>query len=212
MSPRSATGSPSEEGGAGWIQTFLWGALLSTIMFGLGFLAGSQWGGSRSEPAPMRIRPLPPPVEVNPSVVEPSDTPPEEGGRWWSILEETGEKESETLPSLPPPRVEDTGSHSPPPPSTKRPFPHQKGTTGYVVQVASYRDPARARALQGRLIRMGGYPRVWMEKAEIPRRGTWYRIRVGGFADRTQAQEAAERISRQLGVQPRVLRGSPPDS
>jgi DedD protein len=60
------------------------------------------------------------------------------------------------------------------------------------VQVASTKDPKSADEMVKKL-QQKGYPAFSM-KADIPEKGTWYRVRVGYFNDNTEA----ESIRRQL--------------
>jgi DedD protein len=64
----------------------------------------------------------------------------------------------------------------------------------YTIQIASVKDKPTAEALTQRLKRKG-YP-VFILPHVIPKRGTWYRVRVGHFTKRDEAQELAQQISR----------------
>jgi cell division protein FtsN len=85
------------------------------------------------------------------------------------------------------------GEVRPPTPSMKenkqrRP---QKGG-GLAVQVASTKDPKSANHMVAQLHKKG-YP-AFIMKAEIPEKGTWYRVRVGYFNSKAEA----ESVQRQL--------------
>jgi cell division protein FtsN len=67
----------------------------------------------------------------------------------------------------------------------------QKGGT-LAVQVASTKDPASANYMAAQL-QNKGYPAFTM-KAEIPEKGTWYRVRIGYFNSKADA----ESVQRQL--------------
>ncbi|MDP2363559.1 MAG: SPOR domain-containing protein, partial [Ignavibacteria bacterium] len=56
----------------------------------------------------------------------------------------------------------------------------------FVVQVASYRASSISENEAGKF-RNKGY-NAFVEAAEIPNRGTWYRVRVGNFSTREEAQ------------------------
>lgn len=71
----------------------------------------------------------------------------------------------------------------------------KKPSPGFTVQITSIRDRATAEALAGRL-RRKGYPAFTLPHS-IPKRGTWYRVRVGHFKQREAAQEMSRRLSRQ---------------
>ncbi|MDY0083954.1 MAG: SPOR domain-containing protein, partial [Ignavibacteriaceae bacterium] len=56
----------------------------------------------------------------------------------------------------------------------------------YVVQVASFRSGSISENEAGKY-RNKGY-NAFVETAEIPERGTWYRVRVGNFTTKEEAQ------------------------
>jgi cell division septation protein DedD len=64
----------------------------------------------------------------------------------------------------------------------------------YTIQIASVKDRPTAEALTQRLKRKG-YP-VFILPHVIPKRGTWYRVRVGHFTKRDEARELAQQLSR----------------
>lgn len=68
--------------------------------------------------------------------------------------------------------------------------------TGWVVQVASFTDSARAEALSGRLGEHGFDS--FVQRAELPN-GTMYRVRIGPFAERGDAEALIERVARASG-------------
>lgn len=63
---------------------------------------------------------------------------------------------------------------------------------GYSVQVGSFRTREQAEQLHGRLMQKG-YP-ARIEVSQVTDRGMWYRVRVGHFADRADADRAAQRL------------------
>ncbi|HTN42627.1 MAG TPA: SPOR domain-containing protein [Nitrospiria bacterium] len=71
--------------------------------------------------------------------------------------------------------------------------PPKKASTGYTVQIAATRDRATAESMAGRL-RRKGYS-VFILPHVVPKRGTWYRVRVGHFTQRQAAQEMTARLS-----------------
>ncbi|HRP92364.1 MAG TPA: SPOR domain-containing protein [Ignavibacteriaceae bacterium] len=56
----------------------------------------------------------------------------------------------------------------------------------YVVQVASFRASSISENEAGKY-RNKGY-NAFVEEAEIPNRGKWYRVRVGNFSTKEEAQ------------------------
>lgn len=57
---------------------------------------------------------------------------------------------------------------------------------GWTIQVAATQDEAQGSQLVDRLEKLG-YP-AYIEPAAIPGKGTWYRVRVGGYASRKAAE------------------------
>jgi cell division protein FtsN len=62
----------------------------------------------------------------------------------------------------------------------------------FTVQVGSYNDAAQAEERAGRLRSSGIEARV--VRADIPRRGTWYRVQAGRFASQQEATRFASEI------------------
>jgi cell division protein FtsN len=62
----------------------------------------------------------------------------------------------------------------------------------FTVQVGSYNDAAQAEERAGRLRSSGIEARV--VRADIPRRGTWYRVQAGRFASQQEASRFATEI------------------
>lgn len=64
----------------------------------------------------------------------------------------------------------------------------------YTIQVASLRDPEVAdRMVAG--LKDKRYP-AYRAAAEVPGNGVWYRIRIGSFKNRTEAQSTMERLKK----------------
>ena len=60
-------------------------------------------------------------------------------------------------------------------------------TIPFTIQVASFKDRAKADlALTG--VKAAGYP-AYLVEADLKEKGTWYRIYVGNFASKSQANE-----------------------
>ncbi len=64
----------------------------------------------------------------------------------------------------------------------------------FTVQVASYREKGDARELADRLTRKGY--QAFVAEAELPGKGTWYRVRVGRFGTRKEAASFGENLKR----------------
>lgn len=73
--------------------------------------------------------------------------------------------------------------------------PVSQGRGNFTLQVASYNDPVEAQERVARLQAAGIEAHI--VEAEIPRRGTWYRVQVGRFANRTEAARQGEQLRAQ---------------
>jgi len=80
-------------------------------------------------------------------------------------------------------------------PSAAEAPPNGKGK--YLLQVASYQEKDRAEQLAGKLGAMGYAPRV--VATDLREKGIWYRVQVGGFATREEAQRASDAIAAKMG-------------
>jgi DedD protein len=68
-----------------------------------------------------------------------------------------------------------------------------RGKGGFEVQVAAYREKSQAEQLVKKVAAFGFSPRVVMK--ELPGKGRWFRVIVGGFENRGTAQEAADQMA-----------------
>ncbi len=66
----------------------------------------------------------------------------------------------------------------------------------WIIQVAATQDKTEGNQLTERLKRMG-YP-AYLTTAEIPGKGTWFRIRVGGYSGRSEAEADCDRLKKKL--------------
>jgi len=86
---------------------------------------------------------------------------------------------------------------------------HGNGIPGkgrYEIQVAAYQDSRKAEKTIGRLKPLGFLPRVVMK--EVPGRGKWYRVVIGGFENREKAKATADLISGKVRGVKCVIRAS----
>jgi DedD protein len=74
---------------------------------------------------------------------------------------------------------------------------------GFQVQVAAYQREGDASTVRDRLVRKG-YP-AFLTTATTPA-GTWFRVRVGGYQSRDEAQAVATRLKREEQLEPWVTR------
>jgi len=78
--------------------------------------------------------------------------------------------------------------------------------SGYLLQIASFRERERAESLQ-KWITEGGY-RAFLEKVSLNNGDTTYRVRVGPYAELVLAQEAAREIENKSGFKAIILPAS----
>jgi cell division septation protein DedD len=81
--------------------------------------------------------------------------------------------------------------------------PSTPGKGRYVVQVAAYRRPAEASAVEGRL-KKKGYP-AFVATAKTST-GALYRVRVGAYQSESEATSVADRLKREEKLEPWVIR------
>lgn len=127
----------------------------------------------------------------------PQSAPPEVASGATTRDEASAQPKTAAPPPTPARQAETTST----PPVTKPP-----ATTApagaFMVQVAAYSDRARADALVGRL-RQKGYA---AQIATVPSNGqTLYKVRVGGFADRSAADAAKVRLANEEKLQAWVV-------
>jgi len=108
------------------------------------------------------------------------------------------EPEPQPQPESPPPAVS-PGSGEAAAPATTRPAP-----SGWVVQVAALRDRSAAVAIVQRLSRKGYQAFILEPSRGAPAPG--YRVRVGPFPDRGQAEQASLRLEREEQFKPFITR------
>jgi cell division septation protein DedD len=65
----------------------------------------------------------------------------------------------------------------------------------WVIQVAATQDEAYGNQLAENLKKMGF--RAYLTAAEVSGKGTWYRIRVGGYTGRSEAEADYERLKKE---------------
>ncbi len=76
----------------------------------------------------------------------------------------------------------------------------------FEVQVAAYRERSQAEQLVRKFKTLGFSPRVVMK--ELPGKGRWFRVIVGGFESREMAQEAADQMAGKVNGLKFVIRSS----
>jgi cell division septation protein DedD len=117
----------------------------------------------------------------------------------------TGEK-----PNLPPERkpVADAGSGLPTaiPGGVAADGNGTRGRGRFEIQVAAYQDSRKAEKTVERLKPLGFAPRVVMK--ELPGKGKWFRVIIGGFDDREKAKTAVDQIAGKVRGVKCVIRSS----
>lgn len=182
--------------GGRWLL-FLAGGLVTAILLVVVLVSLEDRSPVQSAPpeppiGKARIKPKSAPPAAAPKTDGPSGKVAPETFTFYDTLEQR---------DSPPPRLTEKASRpasatmSPPTPSSGsagiRP---EKPSPRYTVQVAAVKDRPTAEALKDRLKRKG-YP-VFILPFDIPKRGTWFRVRVGHFAKRETAREMARQLSR----------------
>lgn len=104
--------------------------------------------------------------------------------------------------SIPPPSSESEAPKIKPKPNTpapgvenERPLKEKPAVREeFLVQVASYQEKNKAEALAKKISGMGYASRT--EVIDLPHKGKWYRVVMGAFPGRPEAQKAVEAVSR----------------
>lgn len=163
-------------------------------------------------------------VQTGAAIHKPSDTPVKQPSPSGSVAETRsplamrGETMGETAPPVPAgegegakpnPRpggttARENGMRNPPAGETKL-----QGKGRFEVQVAAYREKSQAEQLAKKIAAIGFSPRVVMK--ELPEKGRWFRVIVGGFESRGAAQEAAGKMTGKIRGLKFVIRSSDGD-
>lgn len=190
-------------------------ALVLVLVFLLGMLVGKGlWGGRRPAPLPLVEEPAPlPPVQPEVPAKHPpkytfyedlkkpdvagipeADTPTEEPAVPSMSEEEPAapppEPALEAKQPIPEPKPEE---RAPPPPAQPK-----VPAAVFTVQVGSFRDEAAADALVRKVQKRGIGARV--VKASVAGR-TWYRVQVGRFETRSEAERHYRTQLKPRGIQ-----------
>jgi cell division septation protein DedD len=97
--------------------------------------------------------------------------------------------------------VEETGRQRPPAGEAGPP-----GKGNFEVQLAAYRERPQAEELTKKFAGSGFTPRVVMK--DLPGKGRWFRVIVGGFENRQTAQDAADQMTGKVRGLKCVIRSS----
>jgi type II secretory pathway predicted ATPase ExeA len=133
----------------------------------------------REKEKPAEIPPAPKPKDVGTDLKQEKEEALD-GGKKRSIASVAQEEKS-----VPP---------APPPTSTQ--IAKKKVSSGTVViQVAAFRDKSQAQDLMARL-RDAGFKNPYVEKAEIKGKGSFYRVRLGGFNNLSETQAEIAKLNK----------------
>lgn len=138
-----------------------------------------------SKPEPFPAAPAPP--KSDPAAQAPGNPIPKEDLTFFKTLKD---KEKKSI-ALRPKKEAKLKKQTDPVKVSASPQP--SGSSGaYTIQVASFSDKKGAETLSQKLKRKG-YD-AYVAAGQVPQKGTRYRVRIGRYPSRTDAQRAAERI------------------
>jgi cell division septation protein DedD len=92
----------------------------------------------------------------------------------------------QTKPEMPPPGIDKA------PPASEKPAVREE----FLVQVASYQEKSKAEALAKKISGMGYASRT--EVIDLPGKGKWFRVVMGAFPGRPEAQRAVDTVSSKI--------------
>lgn len=205
---------------------------MSVVMFGLGFLAGSRWAEQKAGESEKVVigRVVPPQVEVGPPEQETTGGETQEA-KIWNIL--TGQETPSAV--LPPPLAKEIKPPSQPkaqvqaqktpavpttpsgkpqqetpsPPTaagriSQAPLMVQSPSSRFALQVVSVQSREKAEAIV-RELNGKGYPLVRITQAEVPGKGTWYRIWMGSFEKKEEAESLKKQVLERERLQAQIV-------
>lgn len=152
---------------------------------------GEMHFDSKPEPFPV----APPPPKSEPSAQAPGNPIPKEDLTFFDTLKD---KEKKSVALQPKKETKPIAQKTKPLEKKSDPKkvsvpPLTSGSAGaYTIQVASFSDKKGAETLSQKLKRMGY--EAYVAAGEVPEKGTRYRVRIGHYPTRTDAQKAAEQI------------------
>jgi cell division protein FtsN len=213
----SETSSFDYDNGRAWLRFAPVLLLIGTLVFFVLYFLGNRMGGWGQRP--QEVAAVPAQAETQsaapsaaPEKAEqnmPPAAPPESSSAVAAAKEETPApaKEEATVAPVAQPSVETAKAESKPAETAPAavapaqvlaaaapaPAPVAQSSAGnFTVQVGSYNNSAQADEQAGQLRSGGVEARV--VRAEIPRRGTWYRVQTGRFASRDEAARFASEL------------------
>jgi cell division protein FtsN len=143
-----------------------------------------------------------------------ADSPPKEeetepGYRFYTLLpnmevevpEPPAEKAPEPAPE--PTREPEKAESGAGGETSPEPAPRPDGGGEFLLQVASFQQPDSAEALKAELALQGLQAKV--VDSDLGDKGTWYRVRLGPYAERAEAETVRDRLE-EKGLRPMVMR------
>ncbi len=170
--------------------------------------SGNQAGGSVPATAPsVDVKPAetktqtvePAKDDISKNTITPPVINPKPDNSQPSNTTATGAKpdKGDAKPVAIPPTMEGSKGHSTSPKPAPAPATPNKGNM--TIQVASFNDQAQANERVGRLKSSGVDASV--VRAEIPGKGTWYRVRIGRFGTRDEAMSYGSQLRSKNAIQ-----------
>jgi cell division septation protein DedD len=153
---------------------------------------GEMHFDSKPEPFPA----VPPPPKSAPSTQAPGNPIPKEDLTFFDTLKDKEKKSVALQPKKATPPIAQKTKQPPEkktdPKKVSIPPPTSGASGAYTIQVASFSDKKGAETLSQKL-KKKGYD-AYVAAGEVPEKGTRYRVRIGHYPSRSDAQRAAERI------------------
>ena len=152
----------------------------------------------------------PPPSEPVETISTVPELPEPEDYEAMPKAAEPSSAQPESQPTEPEPATPDPAPVTPDPMPAASPAPAPAQTAwqgpGWVLQVSSLREKARATSLQQRL-QEAGFP-VFLEEAEV-RGQRYHRVRIGPRSTKAQIKSLAAEVQARTGYEGQILRYSP---
>jgi len=185
----------TEQRHAGGRHTFLGLAavILGGLLFAAGVMVGRQMGVGQDERHKDHLDRIDQRDEGQAAV---------DGGGLVFHKELSRPKPVKKIPALP--KTPDKKPDAPPAAAKPEPVKAAAQSKAFALQVASYQDSTQAKELLSRLDGKG-YGKARVVKAEVPGKGTYFRVRLGPFPDRAKAQKVQEKLQKGEGLKALVV-------
>jgi len=181
--------------------------LAAGLIFGAGVMVGVNL--AREEKPAEKKEPSRPPAEeppqqmVFPEVLEGQKAPEQLRVKPLPVVEEPSlERPAPVKKPAPPPTVSQkpvTDDEKPPQQAVSQTPVEKAAGSSWSLQVAAYRESEPAEKLAGKL-RAAGYQNVEVVKSEVAGKGTYYRVRLGRYAEREATEADRQRLAREMAL------------